>query len=335
LCRFRMIYSELSPDSCGYSALAVSLGLVFANADDDVLRLLGLVVEVVFEDALRTVGISGLGVEGGAGVMGNHAVSTAEGVLHRAPDVVLGRGLDVPHITGVAGELAAGDRRSDGVLVTDGATGGVDEPCALLEVLQELGVDESASTLVQGAVDGDDVTLGDELLKVIDAAGLDSLGGSSWQRSVVVVEKLLAVEGHETLEDTVANAASTDGADDLVLQVERVAGDLRDLPVAALNHLVGGYEVPDEQEDAHDDVLRDGDDVGAGHLEDLDPVLDSSVQVNVVGADACSDADFEVLGLLNEISGKVTVSLILAHVPKRSKVRAHPGWKGVVIRTSA
>lgn len=47
----------------------------------------------------------------------------------------------------------------------------------LLEVLQELGVDEVARALVQRAVDGDDVTLGNQILEVRNAAGVDSLGG--------------------------------------------------------------------------------------------------------------------------------------------------------------
>lgn len=66
--------------------------------------------------------------------------------------------------------------RSDSVLVANGTTSSVDEPCALLEVLEEFSVDESASTLVERAVDGDDVTLRDELLEVLNAAGVNSLG---------------------------------------------------------------------------------------------------------------------------------------------------------------
>ena len=117
------------------------------------------------------------------------------------------------------------------------------------------------------------------------------------ERGVVVVEELLAVEWLQALEDTEADAASTDGTDDLALEVERVARNLGHLPVAALDHLVRGDEVADEQEDAHHDVLRDGDDVRAGHLEDLDALLDSGVEVDVVGADTGGDTDLQVLRL--------------------------------------
>ena len=63
--------------------------------------------------------------------MWHHAVAAADGVLHRAPDVVLGRGLHVPDITSVSAELAALERLSDGVLVADGTTSSVDEPRTL------------------------------------------------------------------------------------------------------------------------------------------------------------------------------------------------------------
>jgi hypothetical protein len=45
--------------------------------------------------------ITSLSIEGGARVMGYHAVTAAKGVLSRAQDVVLGCGLDVPIITSI------------------------------------------------------------------------------------------------------------------------------------------------------------------------------------------------------------------------------------------
>lgn len=80
--------------------------------------------------------------------------------------------------------MAGLESSSDGILVTDGTTGSVDEPCTLLEVLKELGVDQAAGTLVKGAVDGDDITLGDEFLEVLDTASIYSLGGSYRQSMV-------------------------------------------------------------------------------------------------------------------------------------------------------
>ena len=56
-------------------------------------------------------------------------------------------------------------------------------------------------------------------------------------------------------------------------------------------------EVPDEEKDAHEDVLGDGHDVRAGDLQDLEALVDRGVQVDVVGADTGGDADLEVLRL--------------------------------------
>ena len=67
------------------------------------------------------------------------------------------------------------DGGSDIILVADSTTSGVDEPCALLEALQELCIDETTSALVQRAVDGDDVALRDEVLEVLDATSVDGL----------------------------------------------------------------------------------------------------------------------------------------------------------------
>ena len=58
-----------------------------------------------------------------------------------------------------------------------------------------------------------------------------------WKRVVVVVEQLLAVERLQALQDAVADTAGANGADDLALEIERVARDRGHLPLAALDHL--------------------------------------------------------------------------------------------------
>ena len=42
-------------------------------------------------------------------------------------------------------------------------------------------------------------------------------------------------------------------------------------------------------------MLRDGDDVGAGDLEYLDALLDTGIEVDVVGTDTGGDAELEVI----------------------------------------
>ena len=60
---------------------------------------------------------------------------------------------------------------------------------------------------------------------------------TSGEGGIVIIEEFLAIEGHETLQDAVADTSGADGADDLALEIKRVARDVRDLPVTTLDHL--------------------------------------------------------------------------------------------------
>lgn len=44
-------------------------------------------------------------------------------------------------------------------------------------------------------------------------------------------------------------------------------------------------------------MLGDGGDIGTRDFKDLDPVLDCSIKIDVIGANTSSDTDFEVFGL--------------------------------------
>ena len=161
---------------------------------------------------------------------------------------------------------------------------------------------------MERAVDGDNVTLCEHLLEVLDATAANLLLDLRAQGLVVEVEELLAVEGLETAEDTLTDTADSDGTDDLVLEVVLVLGDLSDVPVTTGDLLVGRDEVADEGEDGHDDVLSDGDDVGASDLGDGDTAvgLVGSIEVDVVGTDTSSDGELEVLGLSKTLCCEVT-----------------------------
>jgi len=139
--------------------------LVLAESNDEVGRVLGCSVQVVVDYLFDTVGISDLGVEGCSGVVRNHPVATARGVLHGPPGVIAGSRLDIPDIPRVSAELAALYGLGDCVFVADRTTSGVHQPCTLLEVVEELGVDQPTSSLVKWSVDCDNVALGDEFLE--------------------------------------------------------------------------------------------------------------------------------------------------------------------------
>lgn len=298
------------------SLRAVRLGSDSAALDNRVLRLLRTARKVVLEDRPRARGVAPLRVERRARVVRRHPVARAERVLHLPPGVVARRRLHVPHVARVPGELPALQGGLDRLRVADRATRGVDEICALprkrvsisdassesawtnlLEVLEQVGVDEPAGALVEGCVDGDNVTLRDHLLEVLDAARPDCLLAVGREVGEVEVQVLLGVERRESLEHTVTDAARADRADDLALEVERVARDLGDLPVTACDLLVRGHEVAHEEQDAHHDVLSDRGHVRARHLDDIDVLLGGGVEVNMVGTDTGGDRDLEVLGL--------------------------------------
>lgn len=178
----------------------------------------------------------------------------------------------------------------------------------LLHLGNEVLVEQATSLLVQGAVDGDNVTLSKHLLEVLDATGTNILLNLGAKGLVVVVEELLAVEGLQTAEDTLTNTADGNGTDDLALEVELVLGDGGNVPLTVADHLVGRDEVADEVEDGHDNVLGDGDDVAAGDFGDGDTTvgLVGSVEVDVVRANTSSDGDLEVLGLGQTLLGEIT-----------------------------
>lgn len=161
---------------------------------------------------------------------------------------------------------------------------------------------------MERCVDGDDVTLSEHLLEVLDTPAANLLLLLGGERLVVVVEELLAVEWLQAAQDTLTNTANSDGTDDLVLEVVLILGDLSNVPVTASDLLVGRDEVADEGKDGHDDVLSDGDDVGASDLSDGDTAvgLVGSVQVDVVGANTSGDSDLEVLALGKALGGEVT-----------------------------
>jgi hypothetical protein len=169
----------------------------------------------------------------------------------------------------------------------------------LLHLGDELLVEETASLLVQRAVDGDNIALCEHLLEAVDAAAANLLLDLGRQGLVVKVQQLLALKGAQAAEHALTDAANSDGTDNLVLEVVLVLSNLSHVPLALDNLLVGRDEVADEGQDGHDNVLGDRDDVGARDLGDGDTAvgLVCGIEVDVVGADTSRDGELEVLCL--------------------------------------
>ncbi len=161
---------------------------------------------------------------------------------------------------------------------------------------------------MQGAVDGDDIALGEQLLESVDAAAADLLLDLRSQGLVVVVEKLLAVEGLQTAQDALADATHGHGADHLVLKVVLVLGHGRDVPVARRDLLVRRHEVAYQGQDRHHHVLRHRHHVRPCHLGHRDAAvgLVRRVEVNVVRTDAGGDGELQLLGLGQALGREVT-----------------------------
>ena len=263
--------------------------------------------EVRVDDGLGTVGISDLSVQRGTGHVRNHGVTATPVVLGGSQRVVLGGGLVVPDITTVTGEVTRLESSSDVLLDNDGTTGSVDEVRTLLHLGDEVLVAETLGLLVERAVDGDDITLSEHLLEGVDAAAANLLLLLRRKGLVVEVEELLAVEGLEAAKDTLTNAADSYGTDNLALKIELLLGSMGNVPVTGLNLLVGRDEVADKDEDGHENVLSNGDDVGASDLSNGDTTvgLVGSVEVNVVRADTSGNSELELLGLGEALSSQV------------------------------
>jgi hypothetical protein len=289
--------------------LTVGLCGVVTLVDDEVCGLVVVAAgEVRVDDGLGTVGISDLGIQRSTGHVRNHGVTATPVVLGGSQRVVVGGGLVVPDITTVTGEVTRLEGGGDVLLHNDSTTGGVDEVRALLHLGDEVLVEHTLGLLVERAVDGDNVTLGKQLLEGVNAAASNLLLLLIGKGLVVEVEKLLAVEGLEAAEDTLTNAADSDGTDNLALEIELLLGSVGDIPLTTLDLLVSRDEVADEDEDGHEDVLSNGDDVGASDLSDSDTTvgLVGSVEVDVVRADTSGNSELELLGTGQTLSGQVT-----------------------------
>lgn len=161
---------------------------------------------------------------------------------------------------------------------------------------------------MEWAVDGDNITLSQHLLEVVDSAATNLLLNLWAEWLVVVVEELLAVEWLQAAEHTLTNTANSNGTDNLVLEIVLVLGNSGDVPVTTGDLLVSWNEVADEDEDGHDDVFGDRDDVGASDLSNGNTAIGGvgSVEVDVVGSNTSSDSNLELLGLGETLSSEVT-----------------------------
>lgn len=325
------LFSERDRDTKSLcpQALTVSLGGIVSLVADQVLWSVVLAsTEVLVQNGLGASGVAGLCIDGGTRHVRHHGVTTSPGRVRGVSEwVFLGCGLWEPHITSVSTELARLEGLGNILLDDNGTTCRVDEPrtCeavsewsissrllfpvrTLLHLADELLVEETASLLVEWAVDGDHITLCQHILELVysSAANLLLHLGRKWL--VVVVEELLAVKCLESAQNTLTNTAHSNGTDRLSLQVVLVLGNSGNVPVTRSDLLVSWNKVADQHENGHDDMFSDGHDVGARDLSNGNTAvgLVGSVEVDVIGTDTRSDGQLQVLGLGETLRSQVT-----------------------------
>lgn len=158
------------------------------------------------------------------------------------------------------------------------------------------------------AVDGNNITLSQHLLQISNTTATNLLLNLRLKWLVIEVQKLLAVERLETPQDTLTDTTDSDGTHNLALQIELVLSSSGDVPFSGLDLLVCGDKVADEDEDGHNDVLCNRDDVGASDFSDGNTAIGGigSIQVDVIGSNTSSDGELEVLSLGQSLSSEVT-----------------------------
>ena len=86
--------------------------------------------EVALENSLGTSCVALLSIDRSTGHVGNHGIAAAPWVLCISERMLLGSRLREPHVATITVELAGFESFGNIFLDNDGATGGVDEPCA-------------------------------------------------------------------------------------------------------------------------------------------------------------------------------------------------------------
>jgi hypothetical protein len=193
----------------------------------------------------------------------------------------LGARLDPEHVQPGARDTAVLEGQVKGLLVHDAAAGGVDDAHRRLHQPQLAVADEAERLGRLGQVDGDEVALAQQLLQAHQPdAELRGAGGLD----VRVVGDDVHVERRQPLGDEHADAAETEHADGLALQLD--AGVLGALPLALLEGRVPLRNVPSGGQKQRDRVLGGGDDVGGGGVDHHHPGLGGGLHVDVVESHA-------------------------------------------------
>ena len=256
--------------------------------------------------------------------MRHRSVASALGIGCVAERMLLWCWLRVPDVASVAAEVARLEGFRHVFLDHDGTSGRIDEPGAwndisvtrmirqatestLLHLGDQFFIEHASSLFVQRAIDGDDVTLCQHLFQILHTSTSNLFFKFGFEGLVVEVEELFAIECLQSSQNTLSNSSDGNGADDFIFEIILAFGHCCDIPIATRDLFVSWDKVADKDEDGHDDVLGNGDDVGAGDFGNGDASIGlvGGVQVDMVGSNTGGDGEFEVFGLGEAFGGQV------------------------------
>lgn len=212
--------------------------------------------------------------------------------------VTVGSGLGGENIKSSASNLASTASLDESGNVDNATTAGVDQVGTSLHLL-ELGSRDHVACLREiRDVEGDKVSLTQELLKCRNLVG----SSQSHQGNNIVVDDVhthsLSEDGQLRTNVTVANNTQS-----LASNLPALGADL--VPGASV-HLVGSIaKLTGKNDDLGDDQLSDTARVGEGGVEDGDTILGGELEVDLVGADTEATDDEEVLGLSEDLLGEL------------------------------
>ena len=160
---------------------------------------------------------------------------------------------------------------------------------------------------MQWTIDCDNVTLTQHLLQALHTPAADLLFDLRFERLIIKVEQFLAFEWLQPPEHALADAANSNGAHHLAFKIVLVLSDPSDIPSACLDLLMGGDEIANESQDCHEDVLGDGNDIGACDFRNGDTAIGlvRGIEINMIGSDTCRNGKLELLGFFETLLGQV------------------------------
>ncbi len=200
-------------------------------------------------------------------------------------------GFSGEHVDARAGHPAFLDSHGERVLVHEATAGGVDDPYAGLDQPQLPFGDEPKRLRGLGQVDRDEVGLGQQLVQRDEP---DPNLRRPSRRHVRVVGQQLHAKRRQPLRHQHPDPTQPDHADGLAGHLD--AGELRSLPLPALERGVGRSDIAGAGKQQSNRVLGGGDDVRRRRVDHHDAAGGRSRYVDVVQTDAGPSHDLEPVG---------------------------------------